>query len=186
MEFPLPGVLNQSFPATEKEVVRKAAEETENCFLLYSRGLRRYVLTLLPDPGDAAEVVQEAFYRLFAHLRQGRRVDNYRAWLSATCQNLAMDEWRRRSRMAPLECGESGGVDFQPDIETRILDRERIERLQATIQVLPELARRCVELRMKGLRLREIAEQLGVSVSTVSAELVRSASRLRRIESASR
>ncbi len=184
--MPPPGVLNHLLPSSKDEGARKADQETEDCFLLYSCGVRRYVMTLLPDPGDAAEVVQEAFYRLFAHLREGRRVDNYRAWLAATCRNLAMDEWRRRRRMAPLETGESAGMDYRPDIETQILDRERIERLRAMIELLPDLARRCVELRMKGLRLKEIAARLNVSLSTVAGELVRSASRLRRIESASR
>ena len=54
------------------------------------------------------------------------------------------------------------------------------ERIQAVIQALPEQDRRCLYLRAEGLRYREIAETLGVSLGSVANSLERAIGKLSR------
>jgi hypothetical protein len=51
----------------------------------------RYVLRKMRNPGRAEEVTQETFLRLFRYLKEGRSLDNPKAWLFTVAHNLAID-----------------------------------------------------------------------------------------------
>ena len=55
-----------------------------------------------------------------------------------------------------------------------------VERLLAVVDALPELDRRCLVLRAEGLRYREIAGILDMSLGAVSISLARSLARIAR------
>jgi RNA polymerase sigma-70 factor (ECF subfamily) len=59
-------------------------------------------------------------------------------------------------------------------------DRHRL--LVAIVRVLPETDRCCLYLRAEGLRYRDIAQALGISLGAVSLSLGRSLARLARAE----
>jgi RNA polymerase sigma-70 factor (ECF subfamily) len=75
-------------------------------------------------------------------------------------------------------------ADSYPDAEERILRGERFQRLRAVVMALGDQERQCLFLRAEGLRYREIAEALGVSVATVSSLLARSLEKLKRADGA--
>ena len=59
-----------------------------------------------------------------------------------------------------------------------MLDREKMQRVQAVLETLSPRQRNCLYLRSEGLRYREIAEVMGISLSTVNEFLRRAISRL--------
>src|SRR3712207_3599010 len=62
-----------------------------------------YVRGLLRDPGAAEEVTATAFERAYRkHARYDSRKGSPRAWLFGIARNAALDELRRRGRMAAL------------------------------------------------------------------------------------
>ena len=62
-----------------------------------------------------------------------------------------------------------------------LLEQTRTEqRIQAVIQALQEQDRRCLFLRAEGLRYREIAETLGISLGSVANSLERVIGKLSR------
>jgi RNA polymerase sigma-70 factor (ECF subfamily) len=63
-----------------------------------------------------------------------------------------------------------------------LIERERVQRLHKGIQQLSEQQRRCLFLRMEGLRYPEIGSALGISASAVSEFLRRALLRLRKSE----
>jgi RNA polymerase sigma-70 factor (ECF subfamily) len=50
--------------------------------------------------------------------------------------------------------------------------------LRAVLQVLPERDRQCVALRAEGLRYRDIASTLGISLGAVAKSMARAMARL--------
>jgi RNA polymerase sigma-70 factor (ECF subfamily) len=54
------------------------------------------------------------------------------------------------------------------------------QRLLAVVNALPQLDQSCLSLRAEGMRYREIAEVLGISLGSVAASLEKSLSRLTR------
>ena len=59
---------------------------------------------------------------------------------------------------------------------------QRQRRLLAVFNALPERDRRCLCLRAEGLRYREIASVLGMSLGAVSKSLTRTVARLERAD----
>ena len=142
----------------------------------------RYLLTLNLYPPQAQEAAQEVFLRLYVALRKGDDIQNRRAWIFRVAHNLGL-KVRQRQRTQP---------PFEPEMEARISDprenperdllaREREELLQTAIQGLSDQQRRCLFLRMQGLRYAEIAEALGISIPTVGEFLRRAINRLRKV-----
>jgi RNA polymerase sigma-70 factor (ECF subfamily) len=59
---------------------------------------------------------------------------------------------------------------------------ERQQRLLAVVRAMPEQDQCCLSLRAEGLRYRNIAEILGISLGSVANSLERSLSRLARAD----
>lgn len=146
--------------------------------------LLRYALSFGLTSADSEEVVQEAFLSLFQHLRDGKSRSNLRGWLFRVTHNMALKR-RQRTQRSP-EAGavsvmeDSQAVDAAPTPEDQLLSSELHRRLRAVVEVLPEADRRCLFLRAEGLRYREIAEVMEISLGAVSLSLSRSLARVAR------
>jgi RNA polymerase sigma-70 factor (ECF subfamily) len=73
---------------------------------------------------------------------------------------------------------------FDPDLnpEEHLAGLQHRERLLSEIELLPEVDRCCLYLRAEGLRYRQIAEVLDISLGGVSEVLGRTLARLSRIK----
>lgn len=146
----------------------------------------RYLMTLGVSAPDGDEVVQEVFLALFQHLRRGKSRTNLRGWVFRVGHNLALKQ-RYASRgcetvLATADGGAAGYFDPGPSPEEQAVRRQRQARLLAVVRALPEQDRWCLHLRAEGLRYREIAKVLGVSLGAVSLSLQRSLARLSRAD----
>jgi RNA polymerase sigma-70 factor (ECF subfamily) len=181
LELPLLGrtetALTGFEPAAEDEVV-----------LLFDElrsPLLRYTVSLGVNVSDGEDLIQEAFLSLFRHLRLGRGRSNLRGWLFRVAHNLALKHRNHRQRVAAslsarvvLENQPTKGTNPEEDLG----DRQRQEMLLAVVRALPEQDQNCLRLRAEGLRYREIAQVLGISLGAVSNSLVRSFERLNRVD----
>lgn len=138
--------------------------------------LEKYLTRKLDSPEDAAELAQEAFVRLH-RLEQPENLDNARAFLFQVASNLAVDQLRRRQlhfRFLKAEKSLSDEGEM-PDLNAagaspeQILGaRERLAAIQAAIEELPFKVKQAFLLhRQNGMPYSAIAEQMGVSVSSV-------------------
>jgi RNA polymerase sigma-70 factor (ECF subfamily) len=141
--------------------------------------LLRYLLSLRLGMPDAEEVVQEVFLALYQHLKNGRADSNLRAWAFTVAHNQALKNRLRTQRVAVLP---ADTVDGSPDPEEIFADRQRQSQLQAIVRALPEQDQCCLALRAEGLRYREIAAVLGVSLGTVANSIERAIARLTRAD----
>jgi RNA polymerase sigma-70 factor (ECF subfamily) len=156
----------------EDEVTRVFEDAREDVY--------RYLLTLGLDPGRAQEATQEVFLRLYQVLRRGAEIQNLRAWVFRVAHNLGLD-WRARERSLPLEPGlEAILSDGRPRIDAAMIQDERMTQIGEAWKVLSPQQRQCLHLRAEGLRYREIAEAMGISISTVREFLSRAIARLQK------
>jgi RNA polymerase sigma-70 factor, ECF subfamily len=145
--------------------------------------LLRYLSSFgLPFP-DSEEVLQEVFLSLFQHLSRAKSRDNIRGWLFRVAHNLALKR-RYRSRQDSEAWTEAAiaesAIDPAPDPEAQMANSQAQQRVFAALEALPEQDRRCLFLRAEGLRYREIAEVLDMSLGAVSLSLARSLARIAR------
>jgi len=148
----------------------------------YRIPLLRYAASFGVPISDAEEIVQEVFLSLFQHLRLGRSRRNLRGWIFRVAHNLTLKRRHANRRQVGLFQSDSGLAalypDSSPNPEESCLLTQRQHRLLAVVQALPETEQSCLSLRAEGLRYREIAKILGISLGSVSACLTRSLAKL--------
>jgi RNA polymerase sigma-70 factor (ECF subfamily) len=177
------------FPTASSAASEKPSpieREVMNLFEQYRNPLLRYGLSIgIPVP-DAEEVIQEVFLALFRHLQLGRSRKNLRGWIFRVAHNLALKQRYRNqqsgARMASDPTIAEKQLDPSPNPEQQLSSAERRRQLMAVVHALPEDDRGCLRLRAEGLRYREIAAVLGISLGAVSISLTRSLARLLRAD----
>jgi RNA polymerase sigma-70 factor (ECF subfamily) len=172
------GVAGCEATMTPQEYVSRSYEE-------YRNGIYRYLVALGIEPSVAQDVTQELFLKLFVAVCKGTQIQNVRAWVFTVASHLALSHVRaenHRSSISGDDVARWLESQAQPgvDPEKALLDRERARMLQEAILGLSPQQKICLHLRAEGLRYREIARILGVSVPTVAEFLRRAISKLRR------
>ena len=152
------------------------ASEVSRLFEEYRAPLLRYILSFGLPLHDAEDTLQEVFLSLFDHLRRGKPRHNLRGWIFRVGHNLAL---KRRAGLKPMDAlPDLTLADPAPDPEQLAASRHLQSRLLSIFEALPERDRCCLLLRAEGLRYREIAATLNISLGSVSASLTRSLTRL--------
>lgn len=173
------------FDASSVSTTSPLAEEVAALFLELRNPLHRYLLTFGLATEDCEEVAQEVFLSLFRHLRRDGARTNLRGWVFRVGHNLALKRRLADSRDISLgtDYSEQGYLvaDHAPDPETEAADRQTQQRLHAVWRALPEQDRRCMALRAEGLRYREIAGVLEISLGAVALSLARSLDRMAQV-----
>jgi RNA polymerase sigma-70 factor (ECF subfamily) len=160
-------------------------EEVIRLFDQLRSPLLRYVFSFGLSLEDSEEVTQEVFLSLFQHLRQGRARHNLRGWIFRVGHNVAL---KRRAARDARRLEQTGNGAFHQlrdpalDPEAALAARQKQERLLSVFNALPEQDRCCLNLRAEGLRYREIAQVLGISLGSVALSLGRSIERLSRAD----
>jgi RNA polymerase sigma factor (sigma-70 family) len=136
----------------------------------HARALRAWLLVRFPTLPDVDDLVQESFTRIL-RVRGKEPISSSRALLFTIARNLALDAVRRQKviNFEPItEDTPSYVLLDETDIIETISKQQELELLTQVIQSLPSRCRRVFTLRTAyGMTLNEIAEQLGVSLSTV-------------------
>ena len=180
LSFPLRGAIEGKRDSRQSPLV----EQVVCLFDQVRDRLLRYVISFGLPMQDGEDIVQEVFLALFRHLQQGRSRSNLRAWTFRVAHNQALKR-RRRERVGTQPSADARLLadlvpDMNPNPEEQAAGNQRRQRLLAVVGALPEQDRRCLVLRAEGLRYREIAEVLDISLGAVSLSLERSLARLAR------
>jgi RNA polymerase sigma-70 factor (ECF subfamily) len=170
------------FSAKPSEIER----EVMDLFEQFRNPLLRYALSFGIPVHDAEEVVQEVFLSLFRHLQAGKSRRNLCGWIFRVAHNLALKQRYANQRSCDKTASEwtlaEEQSDPSPNPEEHLSLAQRQRRLLAVVDALPEADQGCLRLRAEGLRYREIASVLGMSLGAVSISLTRSLARLIRAD----
>jgi RNA polymerase sigma-70 factor, ECF subfamily len=155
-------------------------------FEQYRDPLLRYALSFGVPVPDAEEIVQDVFLSLFRHLQLGRPRGNLCGWIFRVAHNLTLKRRHANKRLWAAAMEEAGTAaqraDPGPNPEDACTEAQRQQRLLSVVRALPDMDQSCLRMRAEGLRYREIAGALGISLGTVSMSLARSLGKLIRAD----
>lgn len=161
-------------PGGPREIVASLFEEARD-------DVYRYLLLIGLHPPQAQEATQEVFLRLYATLVKGVVIENHRAWIFRVAHNYGLKSRTSQNRTQAFDPAlETKLAAAEPSPERQYAQNERMANLHRAMESLSEQQRRCLLLRMEGLRYPEIGEALGISPSTVGEFLRRALNRLRK------
>ena len=157
----------------------------------YSGRLFNLAFRFIGDRGEAEDVAQETFLRVFSALPQSRLDLPFRPWLFQIAVNLCRD-WARRKRPTPFTdltagqdapAGEEGMeamADPGPSTADQAEARDTESALRRAVMELPAAQRLIVTLRYnEELSYEQIGQVLNMPPATVGTSLLRARRRLR-------
>lgn len=139
---------------------------------LYYEDILRYCMFRLPDRYLAEDAVQETFLKVFRYFDDYRHKGRFRAFLYKVAANTCIDMMRKkRWDQIPEDAAQE---------ESGMQKTEEQEDFRQIIRKLPPELGEIVFLRFsQELRLREIAETMGIPLRTVQSRLRRALKLLR-------
>lgn len=139
-------------------------------YMAHRSELVNYANGIVGDAARAEDVVQEAWVR-FGATADGRTLEEPVGYLYRVVRNLAIDSYRRHVRERDLVAQDAGTADLaaddSPSPERTAASRRELQLLRQAMAELPERTRIALEMRrFGGCKLKEIAEHLGISVTS--------------------
>ncbi len=150
--------------------------------------LYRFSMKMCRHTADAEDVLQDSMLTLARSIRDFRGASSLSTWLFTVARSFCIKK-RRKSKFAPkreesleqLPAGERGRMKSEaPSPHDQAESAEIWRQVQAAIQRLEPAYREVLILRdIEGLRAKEVAEVVGISVSAVKTRLHRARAQLR-------
>ena len=143
--------------------------------------LRRYLARLLGNPQEAQDVAHDAYMRVYPSITDSS-AERPEALLYVTARRLAINRLKRRSisPVSPEGLALETTASTSPGVAQQVMARQEFAMLQQAIGQLPEGCRTVLLLRkIELLSHREIADRLGIAISTVEKQHARALRLLR-------
>lgn len=143
--------------------------------------LRRHLARLLGNQAEAQDVAHDAYLRVYPTLEK-QQAEKPEALLYTTARRLAFNRLRRR-KVAPFAPGAATpetNASSAPGVVQQVIARQEWSRLEQAIAELPEGCRTVLLLRKVDLLShQEIADRLGIAISTIEKQHARALRLLR-------
>ena len=148
-------------------------EAFEKMFHQFYPGMCSYAETLLNKDSVAEEVVQDVFYNIWKNRKTLSISVSIKSYLYRSVFNNSMMYLRKTRRELLME--ESTVFEqyaYASDPEEEYAGNEMKDVIQDTLEDLPERTREIFKLsRYDGLKYKEIAKKLSISIKTVEANM---------------
>jgi RNA polymerase sigma-70 factor (ECF subfamily) len=146
----------------------------------YSGLLYRVALSVLRNPAEAEDVVQDAFLRILQRRHSLAAVIDIRPWLVRIAWNLALDRVRRARPSQLDDLFAAGLVSADLPADQALAEAGQIKQVLGAMERLPKKERQALLLSaMDELSTAEIGDILGRSESSVRSLLFRARAHLR-------
>lgn len=131
-----------------------------------------YALKILKDADNAEEIVQEVFYVLWKNRDELIITTSVKSYLYRAVQNRCIHLLNHKQVERKYTEYLSMQEMTSPNPEQAMQSGELYEIYNNTLKKLPELCRQIFEMnRQQGLKYKEIARELSISVKTVEAHM---------------
>lgn len=153
----------------------------EELFHHYYPGMCSYAESLLRKPEVAEEVVQDVFLNIWKNRTDLHITAGWQGYLYRSVFNNSMMYLRKMKREIPLDEQWAKNELQTEDQVSEEMDAKELSALVAyTLQDLPDRTQQIFKLsRFEGLKYKEIADMLSISVKTVEANMGKALKALR-------
>jgi RNA polymerase sigma-70 factor (family 1) len=143
-------------------------------YILLFDGLHKLSYSLIKSREGAEEIVSDSFIKLWQIRGQLHCIDNLKGYLYTTTRNLSLNYLAKKLR-DPLCC--LNDIDVETVIECTspedlFISNETIKGIEKAVHGLPPQCKMVFQLvREQGLKYKEVATELNISVFTVRNQM---------------
>jgi RNA polymerase sigma-70 factor, ECF subfamily len=176
------------------ELLQDCDEEAYEVLICrFQQPVYNLVFRLLSNRGDAGDVVQEVFLKIFRNIHTFRNQSSLKTWIYRIAVNEAHNQrrWFSRHKQQEVELEGDDGIrrsyyetlsDPSASPFDYVLGREKQSLIEQALEEMNPGFRTAVVLRdLEDLTYEEIAEILQISMGTVKSRILRGREALRRL-----
>jgi RNA polymerase sigma factor (sigma-70 family) len=163
--------LQQSIIEIHKELIEQCKLNDRGAqfklYSLYSKSMLNTAYRVLGNEEDAKDVLQESFLKAFNNLHRFQYRSSFGAWLKRIVVNTAINHAKKKGLniVSDLKNVSESAVSNETEVDENVA--LSIEAAKEALQQLPTGYRTVLSLYLiEGYDHKEIAETLGVSIST--------------------
>ncbi len=176
---------NAEYTSHQMDPNKKLKAEFTKAYDEYADAIFRHCYFRISDRERARDLMQETFIKTWDYiLKNDERIDNLRAFLYRTANNLVIDEYRKAKGNQSLETLQEAGfqVGVAEAVTGRVGAKLEAEQILEVIEQIDSKYREAVIMRyMDGLTPKEIAEITGETQNNISVRINRGLKQLRQI-----
>lgn len=140
--------------------------------------LRQFIFKRISNEAAAEDVLQEVYVRIHSRIHTLRAESKLQSWIYQIARNTIIDYYR--SQKLTVELSET--LIWPEDSDENDATRELAPSVKAMTNCMPEKYRQALVLtEYQGLTQREVAEQLGISLSGAKSRVQRAREKLKNI-----
>ncbi|WP_019530026.1 RNA polymerase sigma factor [Dasania marina] len=155
----------------------------QTLFTEQQSGLRRFIASKAVVAHEAEDIAQDAFHNMLK-MERPEQLENPKAYLYQIAANLALNRIRKQGRQMRYEDSLKADLDTiitANDPDQIVNGHEQLSQLMMALQVLPDKVKTAFLLsRAEDKSYSEIADEMGVSVSSVEKYLMTALKHLRK------
>ena len=178
--------MNKSIFSDRELLNQLSKDDTEAFKVLFDQYYPVLVRVLMRYSSDQEQIkdwIQEIYIRLWES-REGIKADsieNFKAYFIVTARNYAVKEITKKNKLQLQQFQGSAEQDLADTNSLNVMEEIELRAAyQAAIAKLPRKTQKAYVLsRESGLTYRGVAEELGLSIKTVEAQISRAMSMLR-------
>lgn len=144
-------------------------------YLFYGKRLLQFAQNLVRSRELAEELVEDVFVKLWSNRQQITGIDNLTVYLYVAVKNRSLNALSQKARelvTASFDYLDTPVNGFTSDPYAILITAEMMERMRQAVDTLPPRCKMIFKLiREDGLRYKEVAEILNISVNTIDAQM---------------
>ncbi|MDP3394154.1 sigma-70 family RNA polymerase sigma factor [Sediminibacterium sp.] len=136
--------------------------------------LKQFSFSIVRSEEEAEDIVSELFVLIIQRKEQLCQLDSPLYYFYATVRNMSLNLLKKQKRRAGLSMDEwqvqLNSIYFRPDL--LMITEEMVLKIKMAINSLPNRCRLIFKLiKEDGLKYKEVAELLNISIKTVEAQM---------------
>lgn len=167
-------------PSTSSAVKADKKAEVEAWYVEHRVAVARHVLALTGRPSQVDDLVTETFIRAFQAFDAYAGDASVRSWLLGIARNVVRNERAKAKRRRVLGRGAPTPEPMPSTPEDEVRRRRALDRFYAAVDALSADLRDVFVMRViEQRKLKDIADALGIPLSTIHARVSRAEARVR-------
>lgn len=166
-------------PAPLKELQFRVSRGDEHAFtqlyLHFGKKLILFGVSLVRSKEIAEELVEDVFVKLWANRQQITDIENIAVYLYVAVKNRALNKLSQKAKeliAAPFDYLDTTLDEFATSPFDLMITSEMMSRMHQVIETLPPRCKMIFKLiREDGLKYKEVAEILNISINTIDAQM---------------
>ncbi|MBV4357264.1 RNA polymerase sigma-70 factor [Pinibacter aurantiacus] len=158
----------QGIAANDQQSFRKL-------FDLFAHRLANFSQAILNSRETAVEVVDDVFVKLWKNRQQALDIQNISVYLYTAVKNSSLNYLSKKAKEQVTDPFDFININISADQtpEQKMITKELFKKIESAIDQLPPRCKMVFKLvREDGLKYKDVAEILNISINTVDAQMV--------------